>query len=1077
MGDHTRPDLFALDIQRPDPLCAGVMEVDYRIDAEGLRVSLNPDLAGEPESPAIPTAGELERWRSELVRWHRRGLRAVAVVLVHGPLLPDAEDRLGDLCRKVGFEQVSIGHQVAPSRGFLWRLYTTLADAALSPLLPRAPGEYMKSDGGLALQEQGRTDSEEWRGAQAVLSGPAGGVVATAELVRGAGGGQAFGLDMGGTSTDVCRVAGEPERTDHLEVGGVVLRVPSVRLETVAAGGGSVLGIQGGIYTVGPRSAGSNPGPAAYGRGGPATVTDAEVVLGRLPSFPRICGHGRDEALDIEAARKAVKSLDPDRPVEEVAWSFRRLAAENMARAIRGLAAQLGVDPADHRLVAFGGAGPAHGCAVAELLGMDTVLVPRLASVFSAVGIGRAPRRAERVAPILTSVRAAMESARERLPFEGVERIRLAARHLGTRDLIEIPIGIEDPNLGVVPGGLPPEWLSAFHRAHLRRFGFERPGLAVEAVEVRVSVQTARPQVRLGIEQSPAPRRSAPAWFGRWREVPVVSIEQADGLVGPVLLVGQGMTVVVEPGWSVCSESEHVRLDRSEHRASACVIEDYHPLHTAVLGTRVMAIAEQMGERLARLARSVNIRERRDFSCAVFDAEGRLLANAPHIPVHLGAMGETVRDLLARRGDVLAPEQAWACNDPYAGGSHLPDITVMAPVYLDGRIRALVACRGHHVDVGGITPGSMPPHARTLDEEGLLLRQICIARGARFIAPELPGCREPDVVLADLQAQVAACSLGIEAVTRLAKGVGVQGMTAQFDHLHAHAARCVRDVLASMGGTHEAVEVLDDGVRIHVRLEIESEGARVQVRAPAHSGNLNAPRSVARAALLYVFRCLVQEPVPLNEGSMEPLSLDIESGGLFDPVHPRAVAGGNVETSQRLVDGLLRALGVLASSQGTMNNLTIGTSAGTWYETLAGGSGAGPGFGGAHAVQVHMTNTRATDVEELEARFPVRLLRLSRRVGSGGEGVSRGGDGLVKEWLFLERAEVSLLAGRREAGAPGLAGGGPGLPGLDERNRGAGWERAPESWTAEPGHRLRISTPGGGGHGGAGAPEDQWGAV
>ncbi|MFT4980026.1 MAG: 5-oxoprolinase (ATP-hydrolyzing), partial [Myxococcota bacterium] len=624
LGDQQRPDLFALHIRRPPPLHCATLEIDGRIAADG----------------AVLTPATID---VTILRAHRAaGIVAAAVVLVHGPLAPEEECRIGRACKKAGL-QVTLGHAVAPSRGFLDRLRTALADAALSPLLPRAPGLYMRSDGGLATEDG--AGGGTWRGRDAALSGPAGGVIACAALAQHAQVGPAFGLDMGGTSADVCRVDGEPERVAHVTVGGWRLRVPAIRLETVAAGGGSLLSVQGGVYAVGPRSAGSNPGPAAYGRGGPATVTDCEAVLGRLPTFPAICGPDHSQPLDLAAARAALQAIDPTRPVEAIAEGFRVVAAEVMAGAIGQLAARLGVEPQAHALVAFGGAGPGHACAVAARLSIQTVLIPRLAGAFSAVGIGMAGRRAEQVAPIRdNNIDAALAAARSRLPWTGTERARLAMRHTGTAELIEIPLPCDDPE-------------EAFAAAHRAQFGFTRPTAPIEAVEVRVAVESP-PEHTLSSLPDPAPlpplpTRTTRAWFGGWREVPLRRIHEADGLVGPALLAGSGTTIVVEAGWSVSVHAGYIALHQ-QRAAPPRMGVAFDPVHTAVFGTRVMAIAEQMGERLARLARSVSIRQRHDFSCAIFDAAGRLVANAPHVPVHLGAMGETVRDLIARRGEALA---------------------------------------------------------------------------------------------------------------------------------------------------------------------------------------------------------------------------------------------------------------------------------------------------------------------------------------------------------------------------------------------------------------------------------------
>ena len=1034
IGDQRRPHLFRLHIERPPSLATAVLEASGRISAEG-RVL---------EAVSID---------EEALRRHKlAGINSVAIVLIHGPLHPATEIKVEAICRKIGFEHISIGHKVAPSRGYLARLHTTLADAALPPLLPQTEGLYMRSDGGLS-------DVSDWSGANAVLSGPAGGVVATAAIAEAAGIDAAFGLDMGGTSTDVCRVTNQPERTDHLDISGLRLRVPSLKLETVAAGGGSLLSVVDGILNVGPRSAGADPGPASYGRGGPATLTDAEAVLGRLPDFPHVCGHDRNQELNVEAARSAIEALTPNLTIEESAAGFKRLAAEISAKAVRSLAASRGVDPAAHALVAFGGAGPGHGCAIAEALAIRTVIVPKMAGVFSAVGVGLARRRDEVVVPISTSLADAITKAHGQCPFQGNTQVRIRCRHEGTQNTLRIDA--VDPQ----PDELTDLQIDQFHSLHEQRFGFSRPMLPIEAVEVQLVVESHReaPQVHL-VTASP-PRRTTRAWFDGWKDVPLLGMDDADQQVGPAILLGGGTTVIVNPGWKVHVEQDWVRLEHTE-RKKPIISTAFHPVQTAVFATRAMAIAEQMGERLARLARSVSIRERRDFSCALFDHQGRLVANAPHVPVHLGAMGETVRDLIVRRGERLAPGQTWASNDPYAGGSHFPDITVVRPVYRSGTIVGFVACRGHHVDVGGSTPGSMPPHSTHIDEEGFRLRAILLADDAGFHRPPLPGCRQPDEVTADLTAQTAACAEGESQVQKLIDEMGVAGYQAQSTHLLGTAARSVARVLQQMNGQHEATEVLDDGSVIHVNLDIDGDRGVLKIMAEPHSGNLNAPPAVARAALLYVLRSLVDEAMSLlNEGSMSLVNIELNSGGMFDPKEPAAVAGGNVESSQRLVDALLRAIGAQAASQGTMNNLTIGTRVGAWYETIGGGSGAGPEYNGTDCVQVHMTNTQATDVEELEVRFPVRLDSWTRRVGSGGAGKWTGGNGVEKCWTFLDHAEVSLLAERRAAGAPGADGGRPGLPGVDEINTGAGWEPMPPRWTAKAGDRLRIRTPGGGGFG------------
>lgn len=1073
LGDQTRPALFGLFTQRAAPLCAATL---------GLSARLGPD--GALLSPLEPEAARLG-----LEAARAAGCTAAAVVLLHGPTRPALEREVGALCRAAGFTQVSLGHEISPSVGFLDRVQTTLADALTSPLLPRAPGLYLRSDGGLA-----EAHDRGWSGAQAVLSGPAGGAVAAAAVAAEAGVGPAFGFDMGGTSTDVCRVSPGVERCAGVEVGGLRLAVPAVRLSTVAAGGGSLLRVENGVYTVGPQSAGARPGPACYGRGGPATLTDVEAMLGRLPGFPAVCGPEADAPLDLAAAERAVSALDPGKDPVEVAQGFQAVAHESLARAVRRFAAERGVDPAEHALVAFGGAGPGHACGVARRLGIRTVLVPELAGVLSAVGVGLSRRRATSTFPIreddvqfgvLAGVAALLAGA----PAWGQPALRAALRYAGTEGAI--PVAVTEGELEALRSGAGPvealqaAWAARFERAFAAEVGPAPAGARVELVELRLEVEergeAESPLPRLhaatGGGGPAAPRQVCARFGGLWRDVPCLPPGAVSELRGPAFILSVGCTIVVEDGWVAVREGGLLRL-RDLRPSVPPLGAQLHPVHTAVFASRVGAVAEEMGGALVRLARSVSIRERHDFSCAIFDAAGMLAVNAPHVPVHLGAMGETVRALRAVAGGRLGPNQAWVTNDPLMGGSHLPDITVMAPVFVgEGPPVAFVACRGHHVDVGGKRPGSMAPDAACRDDEGLVLPIQLLAKDGVLLDVPLPGCRLPDEVRADLAAQVACCAAGVRGVARLIAGVGLEVFRAQLHHMQRAACWSTEALLARLQGEHSAVERLEDGGALSLRLRVAEGHAWVRVDGPPSAGSLNAPLSVLRAAVLYSLRCLAEGELPLNEGALTPVRLEVNPGGLLDPAPEAAVAGGNVETSQRLVDLLLRALGACAASQGTMNNLCIGfldeSAPGghgpTLYETIAGGGGAGPGGAGLHAVQVHMTNTRATDVEVLERRFPLRLLRWARRWGSGGAGASPGGDGTVKEWLLLAPAEVCLLAGRRAAGAPGLEGGGPGLPGVDLLDTGEGWRPAPPVWRAKAGDRLRVETPGGGGYGPPGA--------
>lgn len=1064
-GEQVRPALFSLRVKRAPPLGIRVVGVPGRIAADGtILQAVDPDDVRSSVRAAIAD-----------------GVVDAAIVLLHGTLAPDEERRLAQLCLAEGIIRVTCGHEVAPAASFLRRLHTSIVDASLTPLLPRAAGGWMTSDGGLAAH-----DSAAWRGSRAVLSGPAGGVIAAADLARRAGvSGPVVGLDMGGTSTDVCRLGPNAvvRRVDEVVVGGVTLATPAVRIETIAAGGGSCLTVRGDAYGVGPHSAGAFPGPAVMGRGGPAALTDAEAVLGRLPAFPHVGGPDANQPLDVAAARAALDALCPGRPVEQVAAGFRAVAHASAAQAIRRIVAEDAGDPSDHTLIAFGGAGPGHACGIARAVGIQTVLIPFLAGVFSAWGIGLAQPRWDRLVRVVGSIRDAFAAASEGCPGAPEDwTIDVLVGHVGAAGTIALRVAIaevaalEEACL-VVPsavGGvrryLVGAWEQRFHAEHQAYFGYCQAHLPTEVRAIRVvrdAHATGPEQVRVfGEERLDGVTQ---AWFaGRWQQVAMLSVDARTPvgahIVGPALVCLPGATLVVEEGWHATVCAGFLRLvDKGEDDGTAFLDA---AARTTVFGARLSGIAEAMGELLARTARSVSIRERRDFSCAIFDGAGQLVVNAPHVPVHLGAMGQTVRSLLSARGPELRQGQVWMTNDPYAGGSHLPDITVVQPLFdLNGNLFGFVGCRGHHVDVGGTRAGSMPPDSRHIDEEGVVIPHVCLVSDGVLYVPSLPGCREPNVVAADLQAQVAACAWGARAVGEQHATIGGDDFSRRVIGLQAAAAAAVSEVLSARTGTWTGTEVLDDGTPLTVRLEIAEGRARVFVDAPAHPGNLNAPLAVARAAVLYTLRCLVDEPVPLNEGVFQHVDIQVNSGGLFDPHWPAAVVGGNVETSQRLVDALLVALQACAAGQGTMNNLTVGTLGGAWYETVAGGMGASPVGPGASAIQVHMTNTRATDIEVLERSFPVRVEQFCVRRGSGGGGLHRGGDGVCKVWRFLAPAEVSLLAGRRTAGAPGLAGGGSGLPGVDLRDVGDGWEPAPARWAAKAGDRLQLLTPGGGGFG------------
>jgi 5-oxoprolinase (ATP-hydrolysing) len=1072
IGDQTRPELFALRIDKPAPLAEVVVGVASR---------------GTPDGRAHARATRDEVLES-LQQAVRGGAPSVAVAVLHGTRAPELERELGAWAREAGASHVSLSHEVDAEQGLLARTETTVADAYLTPLLaeyvakleralPGSRVRIMQSSGALA-------EAAHFRGRNAVLSGPAGGAVALAWIARRAGLGRAIGFDMGGTSTDVCRFDGELERTYEARVAGVRLRAPTMAIHTVAAGGGSLCRTDGQRMRVGPESAGADPGPICYGRGGvEPTLTDVAVALGRLPAdrFPF--------ALDVESARQAFEAmaLRLGRPAVEVAAGFFEIAVESMAEAIRRVTVSRGHDARDYALVVFGGAGGQHACAVARRLGIRRVLAHPLAGVLSALGMGVADvgwhaeadlsgRRLERglLADVEATFAELTSQGRAQLGSDGTLRVirRLDLRYLGTETGI---------TLDIQPGDHEDSLATRFADRHREQFGYDRPAHPVVATTARVEV--IRPAELPTFATTP-PTTSVVlgktrAWMaGRMLEdVPVVGRESLGREVaGPAIVLEDTGALVVEPGWVLRVDDEGlVELvdEGAPERVAVSVERD--PVQLEVFANAFMSIAEQMGVVLQRTAVSTNIRERLDFSCAVFDAGGSLIANAPHIPVHLGAMGETVRAVL-RAHPELAPGDVYVSNDPAAGGSHLPDVTVVSPVHdAAGTLLYVVASRGHHADVGGITPGSMPPFSSTLEDEGVVFRALRIVAAGRFdregtlsvLRSGAHPARRPEENLADLEAQIAANQKGARLLLELTERYGADVVSAYMEHVQADAAARVESAIRSLPeGEHRFEDALDDGTPIRVTITVSGGRMHVDFEGTASElvgSNLNAPRAVTVAALLYVLRSLVGAPIPLNGGCLRPVTLHVPPGSLLDPAPERAIAGGNVETSQRVVDVLLGALGRVAASQGTMNNVTFGDDRFGYYETLAGGSGAGDGFDGASCVHTHMTNSRITDPEVLEDRFPVRLVRFARRHGSGGDGRYRGGDGVVREYELLAPLRFSVLSERRTLAPFGLAGGLPGQTGRNlHEGRAVGGKTVVEG---RPGERVVIETPGGGGFG------------
>jgi 5-oxoprolinase (ATP-hydrolysing) len=1097
IGWQSRPDIFARHIILPDALYAEVAEIPERMGADAEVI--------EPLDEAAA--------RGALQDAFDRGLRAVAIVFAHGWKFTAHEARVADMARKIGFTQVSVSHEVAPLIRMVGRGDTTTLDAYLSPVLRRyvnqAVGEmgaaarllFMQSNGGLI-------DTARFRGKDAVLSGPAGGVIGMAATAEAAGFPHVIGFDMGGTSTDVCHYAGTFERSTERTVAGVRLTAPMLDIQTVAAGGGSICRFDGERLRVGPQSAGATPGPACYGRGGPLTVTDCNLLLGRIRpvAFPRVFGPDGDQPLDAGATTSAFAALSTEtgQTPEALAEGFLDIAVEHMSRAIRQISIQRGHDLSGYALACFGGAGGQHACRVADALDIDTVLIHPMAGVLSAYGMGLAALRSLRRTSVerpLAEVRDDLGTIADRLETEAraeIEGQDMALAGVEAERLVRLKYIGSDSSLPT-PLGDATAMAEAFHQAHRRRFGFDarQTPLIVDSLSVEVvGHMTAHAETESvsAPEHVAEPAQTIDAVFGELVPTPLYDRERLKPgamLDGPAIIAEATATTIVEPGWRARVDGlRNLVLERvaaRDQRHAEGTGAD--PIRLELFNSRFMAVAERMGVALQATARSVNIKERLDFSCALFDAEGGLIANAPHIPVHLGSMGESIRTVIRSRGGArdgrgMKPGDAYVLNAPYNGGTHLPDITAIQPVFLPGEDTPAfhVAARGHHADIGGITPGSMPPNSRTVEEEGVLIDDGLLVDAGRFLEDETRALlasgpwpsRNADQNIADLKAQVAACVQGAEELTALVSTFGRDVVEAYMGHVQDNAEAAVRRAIEVLSDGAYALE-MDDGAVIRVRVAVDHSDRSAVIDFTGTSAqlatNFNAPSSIARAACLYVFRTLVDDAIPLNEGCLKPLTLILPEGSMLSPRYPAAVVAGNVETSQAVVDALYGALGVLAASQGTMNNFTFGDERRQYYETIAGGSGAGPGFDGASAVQTHMTNSRLTDVEVLEERFPVRVEEFSIRRGSGGDGASRGGDGVVRKIRFLEPMTAAILSNRRRTAPFGALGGQPGRSGVNRVERADGSAEAlgsTDQTAMEVGDAFVIETPGGGGFGRAG---------
>ncbi len=1098
IGVQARPDIFARHIVKPDMLYQRVIEARERVTAEG----------------EVVIALDEVKARTALQDAYDAGLRACAIACLHGWAFPAHEQRLAEIAREIGFIQISISSEISGLIKFIGRADTTVADAYLSPILrayvdglARALGKatrlyFMQSSGGLS-------SAAAFRGRDAVLSGPAGGIVGMAAAARRAGFDHALGFDMGGTSTDVSHHAGMFERTNDTLVAGVRLTAPMLQIHTVAAGGGSICFFDGARLRVGPQSAGADPGPACYRRGGPLTITDCNLLLGRVRPefFPAVFGPNGDQQLDREIVEARFNELcaDIERAIgnrfspEQAAAGFIDIANQHMAEAIKKISIQRGYDPQGYALCAFGGAGGQHACAVADAVGVRAIVLHPLAGLLSAWGMSLAELRAVREQTVEAPLDACTDlgaraaalaaSAREALIAQGAESVQTSVRvqlkYEGTD--VALPLPLAEPETLKI----------TFAAEHKKRFGFTDPGRALIVAAVSAEAVSADNQTEFHLSNLKCATTTAPSTRVRFysdgaeHDAPVfdrAALPVGFQVDGPAMILENGATTIVDVGWRArMTEASDLVLERTQALPSRIAIgTQVDPILLEVFNNRFMSVAEEMGLALQTTASSVNIKERLDFSCALFDPEGGLVANAPHIPVHLGSMGESIREILRQRGDArdgrgIRAGDLYMLNAPHAGGTHLPDITVIAPVMLEGDdVPAFfTAARGHHADIGGISPGSMPPDSKTIAEEGVLIENFLLVENGRLREREtrallgsgLYPARDIDRNIADLKAQIAACVRGGEEVKRLITQYGRAGVDAYMRHVQDNAEEQIRRVIDKLAPGKFAVD-LDNGARIEVAVKPDHAKRTATVdftgTSTQDSGNFNAPRAITRAAVLYVFRTLVDDNIPLNEGCLKPIEIIVPEGSLLNPKPSAAVVAGNVETSQNIVDALYGSLGALAASQGTMNNFTFGDATRQYYETICGGAGAGPGFAGASAVQTHMTNSRLTDPEVLESRFPVLVERFGIRRGSGGDGKFKGGDGAVRSIRFREKMHAAILSNRRGVAPFGLAGGEAGAAGVNRVERSDGRIEIMSATAAtemQPGDRFVIETPGGGGYG------------
>ncbi|MBO9465089.1 hydantoinase B/oxoprolinase family protein [Tropicibacter sp. R15_0] len=1091
IGYQNRPKLFDLNIELPELLYDDVVEVDERLDAKG----------------NVITPLNMAKAREALTQAYNQGYRSIAIALMHSYRFSEHEQRLGEMAQQCGFTQISLSHEVSPLIKLVGRGDTAVVDAYLSPILRRYVDQvanalgadsggcerlmFMQSNGGL-------TDARLFHGRDAILSGPAGGVVGMVRSADELGYEKLIGFDMGGTSTDVCHYAGEFERSFETEVAGVRMRAPMMSIHTVAAGGGSILSYRDGRMQVGPESAGANPGPAAYRRGGPLTVTDCNVLLGKLnpDHFPHVFGPNADQPLDRAIVRQKfeelAKQIGDGKSPEDLAEGFLRIAVENMANAIKKISVQRGYDVTTYTMNCFGGAGGQHACLVADALGMERIFIHPFAGVLSAFGMGLADVTAMREQQFekplsdngaRQTLDTMAQNARNEVIAQGIDPAEI--------DLAErVQIRPRDAQQSLeVAFGTPSDMEADFVQAHQQRFGFapDTSDLIIDVLVVEAIGRTGEQVSLPDPHETTLDQTSVSVCFEKeWQNVPLVnraSLAVGDSVDGPAILTEPTGTNVIEPGWrATCAKGGNLVLERVIPITRAEAIgTSVDPVMLEVFNNLFMSIAEQMGATLANTAYSVNIKERFDFSCAIFDQHGDLVANAPHVPVHLGSMSESVRTILRENAGRIRPGDVFMMNNPYNGGTHLPDVTVITPVFdPDGdRIIYTVASRGHHADIGGKTPGSAPPDSRVIEEEGVVIDNfLLVDRGTlrdtetrALLASGTYPCRNVDQNMADLAAQIAANATGVSELQKITKQFGINAVHAYMGHVQDNAEESVRRVLDVLKDGRFSYP-MDDGSKIEVDIRVDRENRSATIdftgTSPQSALNYNAPMAICRAVVLYVFRTLVGRDIPMNEGCLKPLELIVPEGSMINPKSPAAVISGNTEVSQSIADALYGALGVIAGSQGTMNNFVYGNNVYQNYETICGGTGAGDGFHGTSAVHSHMTNTRMTDPEVLETRFPVRVDEFSIRQGSGGDGEFRGGNGIIRRLTFNEAMTVTTLTSHRVVPPQGAQGGVPGATGENSVHRACGAIEildGNDQTELAPGDSFVMKTPGGGGYG------------